>query len=70
MENAAEYVEHGRKKLRQAAEYKKRRRVSVAEVYRWFSWGMASLLEGKSQGPCSAQLCEKYGLVKCFVQSV
>ena len=29
-------------------------------VYGWFSWGMASLLEGKSRG---LQLCVKYGLV-------
>ena len=29
-------------------------------MYRWFSWSMASLLEGKSRGLRSVQLCAKY----------
>ena len=32
-------------------------------AYRWFSWGMASLQEGKSQGLYLVQLCAKYRLV-------
>ena len=31
--------------------------------YRWFSWGVASLPEGKSQCLCLVQLCPKYRLV-------
>ena len=30
------------------------------KCYRWFSWGMASLPEGKSRGMYSVQLCAKY----------
>ena len=30
---------------------------------RWFSWGMASLLEDKSQVLCLVQLCKKCRLV-------
>ena len=32
-------------------------------VYEWFSWGVASLQEGKSRGLCLVQLCAKYRLV-------
>ena len=32
-------------------------------LYRWFSWGVASLLEGKSRGLGFVQLCAKYRLV-------
>ena len=32
-------------------------------AYRWFSWGVASLPEGKSQGLCLAQLCTIYRLL-------
>ena len=32
-------------------------------AYRWFSWNVASLPEGKSRGLCLAQLCTKYRLV-------
>ena len=32
-------------------------------AYKWFSWGVASLLKGKSQGLCLVQLCAKYRLV-------
>ena len=32
-------------------------------MYRWFSWGVASLPEGKSQGLCLVQLCAEYRLV-------
>ena len=31
--------------------------------YRWFSWGVASLPEGKDRGLCLAQLRAKYRLV-------
>ena len=31
--------------------------------YKWFSWGVASLPEGKSRGLCLVQLCAKYRLV-------
>ena len=31
--------------------------------YRWFSWGVASLPEGKSRHLCLAKLCTKYRLV-------
>ena len=31
--------------------------------YRWFSWGVASLPEGKSWCLCLAQLCTNYRLV-------
>ena len=30
------------------------------DPYRWFTWGVASLLEGKSRGLCLVQLCAKY----------
>ena len=33
------------------------------KVYRWFSWGVASLPEGKSRGLGLVQLCAKYRLV-------
>ena len=38
----------------------------------WFSWGVASLLEAKSQGLCLAQLCTNYRLVsaKCWVFTI
>ena len=32
-------------------------------LYRWFSWGVASLPEGKSQHLCLVKLCTKYRLV-------
>ena len=30
------------------------------QLYRWFSRGVASLLEGKSRGLCLVQLCARY----------
>ena len=37
--------------------------IPVTRSYRWFSWGVASLPEGKSRALCLAQLCTKYRLV-------
>ena len=36
-------------------------------LYRLFSWGVASLPEGKSQGLCLVQLCAKYRLVSAML---
>ena len=36
---------------------------SMLALCRWFSWGVASLLEGKNQSVCLVQLCAKYRLV-------
>ena len=37
--------------------------------YRWFSWGVVSLPEGKSRGPCLVQLCAKHRLVSATSSS-
>lgn len=39
----------------------------ITETGLWFSWGVASLPEGKSQDLCSVQLCVKYNkhYIKC-----
>ena len=39
-------------------------------MYRWFSWGVASLLEGKSWGLCLVQLYAKYRQKKRYIESL
>ena len=45
--------------LRQCLKFMSRNQAYFA--YRWFSWGVASLLEGNSRGPCLAQLVRNTG---------
>ena len=35
--------------------------VNQNDRYRWFSWGVASLPEGKTRGLCLAHLCANTG---------
>jgi len=57
MSNDSRKDRHTKKKISRAG-------LSVqSTMYRWFSWGVASLPEGKSRGLCLALLCAKYRLV-------
>ena len=39
------------------------------KLYKWFSWDMASLPEGKSQGVFGALVC-KIQAKKCYIESL